>query len=275
MSPAVTAPGEASKVRCSSGMRTTITPPPNGPRNPPRYSAACASRSRRPSGAAAHEAGGGRSGAMRADSVADGRRRAAVSGPAARPKRSRRATCVVGHPDRRIGHDEQRRGAPRRRPGVARGVEGVVDPGRRTVARVTRRPRRASSERSAVGAEKVRNGGRTGRPRAGTRCSSALSSQPLHHTRSNIRARARRCPDAVAEIRCEHAVHADPGPGRRCRGFEPEQRDHPVDVDEQQRFVAGMCRFWHGCARGAAPVQEPFASLSRPRSGQDETPWCR
>jgi len=38
----------------------------------------------------------------------------------------------------------------------------------------------------------------------------------------------------------EHAVHTDPGPGRRCGGFEPEQRDHPVDVDEQQRFVAGM-----------------------------------
>ena len=100
-----------------------------------------------------------------------------------------------------------------------------------------------------------------------------MSSHPLHHTRSKTRASARRCPDALAEIRCEHAVHIDPGPRRpRAAGSNPNSEMHPVDVDEEQRFVAASSAFSHEIPCPAAPVRGPFASLSRPRSGQERDP---
>ncbi len=206
-------------------MRTTITPPPNGPRNPPRYSAARARRSRPRAGRSREVGTFGRHG-RRTGSQTSGARRRSATVQAARPALEAR-DVLVGHPGRRVGRDEQRRriaGRPPRR--------GTM---RRTRRRSTPpdghphddRRRRASSERSRVGAEKVRNGGRTGRRSAGTRWSEALSSQPLHHTRSKIRVSARRCPDAVAEIRWSTPSTPIQVPGGGAVGSNPNSEITP------------------------------------------------
>src|SRR6478735_6162191 len=111
-------------------MRTTITPPPNGPRNPPRYRAARARRSR------THRVGtSGRHGRRTGSQTSGGPHRSATV-QAPRPAHEA-GDVLVGHSGRRVGRDEQRRRAPRGGPGVAGVVEGIVDPRRRTVTRMT------------------------------------------------------------------------------------------------------------------------------------------
>ena len=207
-------------------MRTTITPPPNGPRNPPRYSAARARRSS-PAAGAAH-ARSGRSGAM---SAGQGRRRPArpTGQRPSRPRaqRSRRATCSSVIPTAGSVATSRVGAVAGGRPGVARRVERVVDPRRRTVTRMTVDGLELPVRWSAVGAEKVRNGGRTGRRSAGTRWSEAFSSQPLHHTRSKIRVSARRYPDAVAEIRWSTPSTPIQVPGGGAVGSNPNSEITP------------------------------------------------
>src|SRR3954447_21946888 len=143
VSPAVTSPAEAWNVPCSSGIRTTRTPPPNGPRNPPRYSAARATRSRADGPSLTRSAG------VRAPSrptgcqTPSGQPRASVRAHACSPATSQRrppgpGAAAVFAPGRRrgLGRDEQRRRTPGGAPGVAGVVERVVDPGQGTAAGV-------------------------------------------------------------------------------------------------------------------------------------------
>src|SRR4051794_15259933 len=127
--PAVTAPAEAWNVSCSSGISTTSTPPPNGPRKPPRYSAARAIRSREALGAALTRRQGVEAAFRPTGCQTSG------AGEVAREALETRRR-VVAEADRGVGRDEQRRRRPRGRPGVARVVESVVDPRHRAVAGV-------------------------------------------------------------------------------------------------------------------------------------------
>ena len=165
--------------------------------------------------------------------------------------------------------DEQRRARARRRPGVAGGREGVVEPGQRPVGgRRARRWRRASSGPASRG----RRGGRT--PGAATRRApprgGGARRRPSPPSPCTRRGRSARPGGAGARPRWGRAgagsrPRPPSGRRRRVRG-EPEERDHAVDVDEQQGAGGGV-RAGHGAgsvaATGAHGPPRPSPALRR------------